>query len=431
MKKEDLFEGFGALEDDLLERSERRGIAIKRWNKEKRTVHKILRLGSIAACLAIAIGAGVYFIDSIKTPGILDKQNKLQEEYVDVTTLLASAYIVESQALALCHVNIQDHDAIYQKTRSVESGRLGSSIGSKVMGTENWYKVSGHEDMQYLISYNESEYSLWKFDSFWNGHLRDDQGENQTKDPQESYPYRDVMEVIYNIRSAKDIVKVIVAPPTMDNSVQGKEIKDEIGTNTITNAESIETLYTVLSGLTCYGGDHWEMIGLEQDTPSAMQDYTRAGRYLTIVTSQGMEIDTLKYTGINGMFYEYGGIAYNVLTGEEKSAVEEILNIRPVKSAGDPSSDIPADEKTYHEARKYSAELTDLQDRISEAMKTKELPFVIESAIYENPDRLHVVVTTNDEELLAKLKAFDTTGGLLEIEYSEYNNAAKSLVKKR
>lgn len=429
MKKEDLFESFSALEDDLLERSEKRGIAIKRGNKEKRTVHKILRLGSFAACLAVAIGVGVYFMDGIKTPGSLDKENKLQDEYVYVTTLLASAHDVEQQALALCHVNIQDYDAVYQKVRSVESGRLEGSIGSEVAGMENWHKISGHEDMQYLISYNESEYSLWKFDSFWNGHSRDGQDENQTNDPQESYPYRDVMEIIYNIRSAKDIAEIIVAPPTMDSSAKGKEIQDEIGINTITNTESIKILYTILSGLTCYGGNHWEMIGLGQDTPSAMQDYTWAGRYLTIVTSQGMEIDTLKYTGINGMFYEYGGIAYNVLTGEEKSIVEKILNIKPDKSADNPSSDIPVDEDTYHEAREYSAELTDLQNRISEAMINKELPFVIESAIYENPDRLHVIVTTKDEELLARLKAFDTTGRLLEIEYSEYNNTVRNLVE--
>lgn len=502
MKREDLFEGFGALEDDLLERSERRGISIKRGDKEKRTVHKILRLGSIAACLAVAIGVGVYFMDGIKAPGVLDKQNKLQGGYVDISTLLASAHGAEQQALVLCHVNIQDYDAIYQKARSVESGRLGGSIGSEVAGMENWYKVSGHEDMQYLISYDGSEYSLWEFNSFRTVQPRDGQDENPTKDPQESYPYMDVMKIIYNIRSAEDIAEIIVAPPTMDNSAKGKEIQAEIGTNTVTNVESIKTLYTVLSGLTCYGDGHWEMIGLGQDTPSAMLEYIRAGRYLTIVTSQGMEIDTLKYTGISSMFYEYGGIAYNVLMEEEKSAVEEILNIKPGNSAGSPtdgaadndvadnntadsraadnntadndaadnnatdnnaadnkatndnaadintaaadsktepgnsqaddsSSDIPVDEDTYHEAREYSAELSDLQIRISEAMRTKELPFVIESAIYENPDRLHVVVTTKDEELLARLKAFDTTGGLLEIEYSEYNNAAESLVEKR
>ena len=48
-----------------------------------------------------------------------------------------------------------------------------------------------------------------------------------------------------------------------------------------------------------------------------------------------------------------------------------------------------------------------------------ELPFVTSSAIYENPDRIHVTVNTTDEDLIAKLQAFDTTGKLLEIEYSE------------
>ena len=58
----------------------------------------------------------------------------------------------------------------------------------------------------------------------------------------------------------------------------------------------------------------------------------------------------------------------------------------------------------------------------------KELPFVTSSAIRENPDRLHVTVTTKDEDLIAKLKAFDTTGGLLEVEYSE-NVAVQELQK--
>ncbi len=41
-----------------------------------------------------------------------------------------------------------------------------------------------------------------------------------------------------------------------------------------------------------------------------------------------------------------------------------------------------------------------------------------ESAVYEDPYRLHVTVSSNSEEDLAKLKAFDTAGGALEIEYS-------------
>lgn len=53
-------------------------------------------------------------------------------------------------------------------------------------------------------------------------------------------------------------------------------------------------------------------------------------------------------------------------------------------------------------------------------MLNKELPFVVASAIYENPDRVHVTVTTYDEELFAQLRAFDPTGKILEIEYSEH-----------
>jgi hypothetical protein len=80
-------------------------------------------------------------------------------------------------------------------------------------------------------------------------------------------------------------------------------------------------------------------------------------------------------------------------------------------------ADIPVDESAYKGEKEYSDELMDLQNRISTAMGNGELPFVIESAIYENPDRLHVVVTTDDEDLINKLKAYDTTGELLEIEY--------------
>jgi hypothetical protein len=57
-------------------------------------------------------------------------------------------------------------------------------------------------------------------------------------------------------------------------------------------------------------------------------------------------------------------------------------------------------------------------------MGNGELPFVIESSIYENPDRLHVVVTTDDEDLINKLKAYDTTEELLEIEYRSSNDVS-------
>ena len=72
-------------------------------------------------------------------------------------------------------------------------------------------------------------------------------------------------------------------------------------------------------------------------------------------------------------------------------------------------------ESTYQEARDYSAEITNLRNRITQAMMNNELPFVTSCGIYENPDRVMAIVNTADEELLAKLRMFDTTGELLEL----------------
>ena len=62
--------------------------------------------------------------------------------------------------------------------------------------------------------------------------------------------------------------------------------------------------------------------------------------------------------------------------------------------------------------------ITELQAKVSAAMSNGDLPFISSSAVYENPYRLHVVVTSNAENDLSKLKAFDTIGGALEIEYN-------------
>lgn len=420
MKKEDLFEGFGTLDDDLLKRSEHGGKTMKKGRK----FGGFLKYGSIAACLVVALGVGTFFFDNTpKTPDVVP------ESYVNISTLLASNAAGEEQNLEIGLVEMEKYSAHYYKVASVESDILKENTGTELDGTESWHKVSGHKDMQYLISSNNNEYSLWKFASF----------------QQEGYPYSDVLQIIYNIHSVEDITKIIVSPANMDNSDEGQAIQDEIGTSIVTDEKAIEIIYNVLSGLTCYGGDNWEMIGLGDDTPSSMLNQVRAGRYLTIVTSQGIEIDTLKYTGISGMFYEYGGIAYNTLTAEEKTEVEKILNIELTdetsnfateqsatqnetneesenneSAASSTTQDVPADEKTYQEVKEYSTELADLQNRISEAMMNKELPFVTSCGIYENPDRVLVRVNTTDEDLIAKLRAFDSTGKLLEIEYSEY-----------
>jgi hypothetical protein len=81
--------------------------------------------------------------------------------------------------------------------------------------------------------------------------------------------------------------------------------------------------------------------------------------------------------------------------------------------------DAPVDESTYSEAREYSDEIVGLQNRVSAAMGLgHELYFVTVAEILENPDRLHVIVNTTDEELINTLKSYNTDGVNMEIEYS-------------
>ena len=433
MTREELFDGFGGLNDEVLKRSEQRGQSMKK----RRVLMNIARYGSIAACLALGIGIGSYWAGQAlqpkesnvpKAPYVAEGREvqtdigreQKAEEYIDVQMLLAKVDGIKEQAQKFARLEMSDNIALYYKVEAVESDKLQESTGSKIEGLENWYRISGHEDKQYLISSGEEGYEMWEFNSFQNDH----------------YSYNEVLTEIYKIDSADDITEIVVEPATMDNSDAGKAIQNEIGITTLTDRESVETIYQVLSGLTCHGSDQWGMIGLGDDTSAGMQRQMRAGRYLTLKTTQGMEITSLKYTGITGMFYEYGGIAYEALSETDKETVEAILGIQIMQDAVEKIADkttptvdnkekeielvvdAPVDETTYTDAREYTNELTDLLDQISKAMQNKELPFVTQAGIYENPDRVKVVVNTQDEASLTKLKEFDKTGKLLEIIYS-------------
>lgn len=63
--------------------------------------------------------------------------------------------------------------------------------------------------------------------------------------------------------------------------------------------------------------------------------------------------------------------------------------------------------------------LTQLQEKISKGMMDKELPFVVVSVLRDDTNRIHISVTTEDQELIKKVLAYDTVGGAIVVEYSE------------
>lgn len=87
MKKEDLYEGFGALNDDVLKRSEK-----EKGTMKKRNMSKILKIGSLAACLIVILGVGVSFIGVNETPEVEnnagEKSNIVASTNVDVAPMV-------------------------------------------------------------------------------------------------------------------------------------------------------------------------------------------------------------------------------------------------------------------------------------------------------------------------------------------------------
>lgn len=60
--------------------------------------------------------------------------------------------------------------------------------------------------------------------------------------------------------------------------------------------------------------------------------------------------------------------------------------------------------------------LTELLEDISRAMKDKELTLVSSAALREDINRVEVTMTTDDAEMAARIKAFDTVGGAVIIQ---------------
>ena len=350
------------------------------------------------------------------------------ENFVEVSSLLAARTpgIVSEERLEYARVPVAEYSGFYEKADSAGSDVLAAALGGAVDGAEGWYRISGHSDLQYLIRKAGEEYSLWKFGYFESG----------------EYPYRDVLELVYQVHSAEDLREMEISPPRMDNSGEGKRIQESIGIHTVTDRDALEVLYRVLVSMTCYGSNRWDLI--DYGSPEASEDGTmeshdavKLGRYLAVTTDYGNVIDGLKYTAVSGMFYEFSGVAYNPLTKEQAEGVWEIIGItkegaqeqdgndREGEQAAQAPEESGGEEDGYlYEITNWNAgpeAVTELQTRVSGAMIAGELPFVVSSAVYENPCRLHIVVTSREESDIQKLLGLDTLGGVMEIEYTAAN----------
>lgn len=86
--------------------------------------------------------------------------------------------------------------------------------------------------------------------------------------------------------------------------------------------------------------------------------------------------------------------------------------------------------KTIFKTAKYSYNyLEELQSKISQKMINKEITFVTRSAIMDTTNNIEVIVTSNKDEDLKRLKELDTIGGAIEIQYNPNSIITEDLLE--
>ena len=293
MRSENISDALEFLDEDMIDHTE----AVRIIRKQR--TRSWQKWCAAAACLCVVC------ITVIAIPGILStqdqteegngKENSFSESFTSIDSITDNGETVSSAVteaeLQLSSVPIGEYTGVYAKVSSAESSILEENKGEVLSDSTGWYSVSGHKDLQYLIRDEGQEYSLWKFQYFDNS----------------EYPFGDVLHLVYGMDSADMIAEIVISPARMDNTAEGLRIQEVIGTRSVTERNDIETFYQILSSMTCYGSDHWENIDYgavdaPADTDVMPHEAVWLGRYLTITTDYGNEIDNLKYTAVSDMF---------------------------------------------------------------------------------------------------------------------------------
>lgn len=340
---------------DLLEKIDERHIVPALAAPRPRRSFK-LPLG-LCACLCLLLGAALW-LSGGRQPAVQPGDPTVQSppaQTPDMSRVRAADLLapvapadgqMTEQALRCSLLPIAGRMAEYHEAAVSETGKvlLPGSLGKALEGVSDWYLPRGHEELRYLIHREPDGYTLWEFACFT---VLDDQElaelEQAVAGGQSAwselpwfsldldfspYPYSLVLEQIYGVSSADELLCVTVSPANMDNTDEGKALQAEIGTFQITDAQSLARLYDILCAMTCLGGDNWALIGVSGgDGDGGLLDVVRQTRYLTIETAGEPIVTTLKYTACSDRFYEYGGVAYSALDADAAAALRRLFGI--------------------------------------------------------------------------------------------------------
>ena len=108
-----------------------------------------------------------------------------------------------------------------------------------------------------------------------------------------------------------------------------KEIQKQIGVHSITDRATIERFYGLLTQVSLT-----DTTGIFDAGPESF----KAERYLEIKTKDGRTIDPLKYEGIGGRFFEFGGLVYSPLSDADRAWLAQLFSINYDPAALQPTA---------------------------------------------------------------------------------------------
>ena len=137
------------------------------------------------------------------------------------------------------------------------------------------------------------------------------------------------------------------------------------------------------------------------------------------IKQEPTEITTTNYpTYYSGKYIDNNGNNVILLYEDSPENRKQICNILGITES-----------KTIFKKAEYTYEyLIKLQNKISEKMQNKELPFVTSSSLIEDKNNIKVTVTSNNISDWNKIKELDTIGGAIDIQYEVNNIGTEDLL---
>ncbi|MCR5086871.1 MAG: hypothetical protein K6B39_05715 [Lachnospiraceae bacterium] len=293
MKTNRMTEIIGAIDENLIAE------AAQSTRKPRRRLQYVV--GAAAACLCLIAGGVAWktglFRAKPQKP-VTDTEFSVDEDMDMVLELFEG----EFAGRTMRYQKVSVRAAVREKIIEGElSDNLGESVG-RTSDSDEWFRVKKREDLQYLIRSTENEgYSLWKF--------------RYTDD----YTYALVFPLVYNIHSAEDIREIVARPSLRDNTTAGKKMQEEVGVHCFTDRAVIARFYEILTdeAMQTTGSPRFD----------AGPESVRAERYFDIVTADGRVLDFVKYDGVTGGFFEFGGITFVPSAAEDQAWLAQLLSI--------------------------------------------------------------------------------------------------------